>query len=106
MNDASAPSSGPFDILLANNLSATAAHLPTALATAHASLAEGGFLMLQELTGPLGGLVLTQQPDCSDARERRFSPCTDVQHWRQLLGEAGFLEVSVVRSALLPSLLL
>ena len=47
MNAADAPCPGPFDILVANNLSAKAAHLQTALAAIHASLAEGGFLLLQ-----------------------------------------------------------
>ena len=47
--------------------------------------------------------MLPQQPDCSDARDRKFSPCTDVSHWQQLLGDAGFSEVSVVKSALHPS---
>jgi hypothetical protein len=98
VNGIDATSPGPFDILLANNLSATAAHLPTALAVIYDNLTEGGFLMLQELTGPLGGLVLNQ-PDCTDAQERRFSPCTDVAHWQRLLTDAGFIEVSVVKSA-------
>ena len=45
VNAANAPC--PFDILVANNLSATATHLQSSLAAIHASLAEGGFLLLQ-----------------------------------------------------------
>ena len=47
VNAADASCSGPFDILVSNNLSATAANLRNVLANIHASLAEGGFLLLQ-----------------------------------------------------------
>lgn len=44
-------SPGPFNILVANNLSSTAKNLPSALASLYNNIQEGGFLMLEELTG-------------------------------------------------------
>ena len=44
---------GPFNILVASNLSATAKDLPSALANLYDSVLEDGFLYLQEMTGAL-----------------------------------------------------
>ena len=53
MNAADAELPGPFNILVASNLSATAKDLPSALANMYDSVLEGGFLYLQEMTGAL-----------------------------------------------------
>jgi hypothetical protein len=50
INNAKA-SPGPFNIMVANNLSTTAKDLPAALASLYDNVLEGGFLMLEELTG-------------------------------------------------------
>ena len=57
INDDKAELPGPFNIVVARHLSQTAQDLPKALAALYESVHEGGFLMLQELTGPLGGAV-------------------------------------------------
>lgn len=97
---------GSFDILVASNLSTNADHLPTALANIYNTVAEGGFLMLSEMTGPLGALFYGLEGSAWEHQDgRKFGPCTSVAHWKQLLSDAGFAEVSVLRSAaaLLPS---
>lgn len=95
--DASAAApSGPFDLVLARHLSYTAQNLSTALRNLYDSTAEGGFVMLEELVGPLGtavfGMPAQQQ---GDGRQHGFA--TSVEHWRQLLTAAGFAEVRTVK---------
>ena len=58
INDPEAESPDPFNIVVARNLSQTAKDLPRALASLHSSIEDGGFLVLQELTG-----ALLLQPD-------------------------------------------
>ena len=92
---------GPFNILAARHLSQTAQNLPKALAAMYDSIHDNGFIMLQELVGPLGAAVFghsKEQWQLGDGRA--FGPCTSVEHWRRMLATAGFMEITTVKYAL------
>lgn len=97
--EANCPSSDgePLDIIIARHLSVKVQDLPAALSALYNGMREGGFLYLQELTGPLGAAVFSLASKDKTADSRAFGPCTSVDNWRQLLAKAGFLEVSTVR---------
>ena len=92
--DINKPSAAPgtFDILVARHLSADAQDLPGVLALAYNLITEGGFIMLQELVGPLGTAVFgLPQHRLSDGRKHGL--CTSLEHWRAMLADTGFAEV-------------
>lgn len=89
-----------FDILVASHLSAAAENLPMVLANLTASLRDGGFLLLQEITGPLGALLFGLEAKAWSQNDgREFGPCTSIAHWRQLLQDSGLHEITIAKYA-------
>lgn len=97
-NKATAASPGPFNIVIAKHLSAKAGHLPSVLATLYDNINYGGFVILEELVGPLGAAVYGLDKSSWEHKDgREFGPCTSVSHWQRMLADAGFTECGLLR---------
>ena len=97
-NNSTAASPGPFNIIITKHLSSKARHLPSVLATLYDNINYGGFVILEELVGPLGAAVYGLDKSSWEHTDgREFGPCTSVSHWQRMLADAGFTQCGLLR---------
>ncbi|EIE23140.1 hypothetical protein COCSUDRAFT_47508 [Coccomyxa subellipsoidea C-169] len=85
---------GPFDLILASNAVHTCDNMAETLANVHASLADGGFLLLYETTAAfttcLWGL---DERTWKFTDEREYGLWMAKPRWHRLWAEAGFTQI-------------
>lgn len=95
LNEAAPPSlSEPFNLILAHHALHSVKDLPATMTHISKMLAPGGFLLINELAGPIASCLWSISSKAVEGVVQR-----SVDDWRAAISAAGLIEVSTLRWA-------